>query len=429
MGKDIANGRAQTMDVVKTGTSPRKLKRPTWIFSGVGILLLALIIYLQMSNAAVAIDRKDIVLATVQKGELLVQVDGYGVLRSNRLRVLTSINEATVKEILLRPGSVVSNDSVIAILENPELEHLVQSAEQDVARAKANLRQLRLNQHLEMLKEEADLADLKAQLETIQFRREAEQKLNTAGVVSQITFQETVANENQLKSRVDVQQKRLIGVRNAFKEGLSIQEDIIAQMTGLLDVARDRRDRLQVRADFVGVVQRLSVEEGQAVAPGQEIAMIGSIETLVAVLRVPQSQAHLIQVGQAALIDTRRDKIKGQVTRIDPVVSNNTVSVEIALPVDLPASARPEQNVEGFIEIERLANVFYMERPAGVRSQGSGMLYQVNNSNDTATLKNLEFGFSSGRLIEVRSGAKDGDQFITSDLTRLNSTVSNLKLR
>lgn len=417
------------MDVVKTGNSPRKLKRSTWLLSGAGIFILAFIAYAKMSNSAVAIDRKDIVLATVQKGELLVQVDGYGILRSNRLRVLTSINEATVKEILLRPGSAVSNDSVIAILENPELEHLVQSAEQDVARAKANLRQLRLSQHLEMLKEEADLADLKAQLETIQFRREAEQKLNTAGVVSQITFQETVANENQLKSRVDVQQKRLIGVRNAFKEGLSIQEDIIAQMTGLLDIARDRRDRLEVRADFVGVVQRLSVEEGQSVASGQEIAMIGSIEELVAVLRVPQSQAHLIQVGQPALIDTRRDKIKGQVTRIDPVVINNTVSVEIALPADLPASARPEQNIEGIIEIERLANVFYMERPAGVRSQGSGMLYQINEGNDSATLKNLEFGFSSGRLIEVKSGASDGDQFIASDLTRLNSTASNLKLR
>lgn len=417
------------MDVVKTGSSPRKLKRSTWLLSGVGFFFLVVIVYTQMSNSAVAIDRKDIVLATVQKGELLVQVDGYGVLRSNRLRVLTSINEATVKEILLRPGSAVSNDSVIAILENPELEHLVQSAEQDVARAKANLRQLRLSQHLEMLKEEADLADLKAQLETIQFRREAEQKLNTAGVVSQITFQETVANENQLKSRVDVQQKRLIGVRDAFKEGLSIQEDIIAQTTGLLDIARDRRDRLEVRADFIGVVQRLSVEEGQSVAPGQEIAMIGSIEELVAVLRVPQSQAHLIQVGQPALIDTRRDKIKGQVTRIDPVVTNNTVSVEIALPADLPLSARPEQNIEGFIEIERLANVFYMERPAGVRSQGGGMLYQVNKGNDSATLKNLEFGFSSGRLIEVKSGASEGDQFIASDLTRLNSSVSNLKLR
>jgi len=417
------------MDVVKTGTSPRKFKRSTWFLSGAGIFILSFIVYVQIGNSAVAIDRKDIVLTTVQKGELLVQVDGYGVLRSNWLRVLTSINEATVKEILLRPGSAVSNDSVIAILENPELEHLVQSAEQDVARAKANLRQLRLNQHLEMLKEEADLADLKAQLETIQFRREAEQKLSTAGVVSQITFQETLANENLLKSRLEVQQKRLIGVRDAFKEGLSIQEDIIAQTTGLLDVARDRRDRLEVRADFIGVVQRLSVEEGQSVAPGQEIAMIGSIEELVAILRVPQSQAHLIQVGQPALIDTRRDKIKGQVTRVDPVVTNNTVSVEIALPAELPLSARPEQNIEGFIEIERLANVFYMERPAGVRSQGSGMLYQINSGNDSATLKNLEFGFSSGRLIEVKSGASDGDQFIASDLTRLSSTVSNLKLR
>jgi len=157
--------------------------------------------------------------------------------------------------------------------------------------------------------------------------------------------------------------------------------------------------------------------------------MIGSVAELVAVLRVPQSQAHLVQVGQAAVIDTRHDKIDGQVVRIDPVVTNNTVSVEIALPSELPFSARPEQNVEGFIEIQRLADVFYMDRPAGVRPQASGLLYQVNNKDSTADLRNLEFGFSSGRLIEIRSGAKDGDQFIASDLTRLNATVSSLKLK
>ena len=184
-----------------------------------------------------------------------------------------------------------------------------------------------------------------------------------------------------------------------------------------------------MRAGFEGVLQRLSVELGQSLAAGQEIALIGSVTDLIALIRVPQSQAQQIQVGQRTIIDTRRDKIEGIVARIDPIVENNTVNIEISLPNKLPASARPQQNVDGVIIAETLKNINFIERPANVKSFSTGQLYRLNNEQQTATLSEIKYGQQAGQFIQILSGAKSKDKFIVSDLSNLKSTNSELEIK
>jgi hypothetical protein len=186
-------------------------------------------------------------------------------------------------------------------------------------------------------------------------------------------------------------------------------------------------DKLTVRAGFDGVLQRLSVELGQSLAAGQEVALIGSVTDLIALIRVPQSQAQLITIGKVAIIDTRRDKIEGVVTRIDPVVDNNTVEIEIALPASLPASARPQLSVDGIIVADTIQNITYIKRPAGAKSNTSVSLYRLNTQ-ENATSQELRFGVQAGQFIQVLSGASVGEQFIISDLSNLQTTSQAISI-
>ena len=138
-------------------------------------------------------------------------------------------------------------------------------------------------------------------------------------------------------------------------------------------------------------------------------------------VRVQQNKAQQITIGQSAIVDTRRDNIVGQVTRIDPVVIDNSVEVEIALPTDLPSSARPQLSVDAVIITDTLNNITYIERPVNVKAQAKTKLFRVNDAITNATSTEVKFGREAGRFMEILSGARVNERFIVSDLSQLKN--------
>ncbi|WDE03762.1 efflux RND transporter periplasmic adaptor subunit [Thalassomonas viridans] len=396
---------------------------------GLLTLLLLLAVWTSQSKGSVSVMRNDILIEQVQRGDLEVQIEGYGNLTSDKQQLITTLTRATVKEIVLKPGARVTADSTIVRLENPELLQEVENAEQELTQSQANLRQLRLTNQRERLNETAALAEITALYETATLKRQAEEKLVKQGIVSQLTFQESQLNEQQLKKRMAIAAERNEQLLLVHQEAINIQQERVKQQQGKLNTAQDRLARLEVKAGFNGVLQRLSVELGQSLDAGQEIALIGSVTDLIALIRVPQSQAQQIIVGQSAIIDTRRDKITGKVARIDPIVENNTVNIEIALPANLPASARPQLNVDGVIIADTLENVTYIKRPANVKANNKGQLYRLDPKQENARLQAVTFGHQAGRFIEIISGAQPGEQFIISDLSNLSKSADALSIK
>ncbi|MFT4746778.1 MAG: HlyD family secretion protein [Congregibacter sp.] len=415
------------MDVVKTKKSSSfKLTKGNMLL-GMIIVIGVLIYFAVGKNGAVSVEREGLLIESVQQGDLAVIIEGYGALTSDKQQLITSFSAATVKEIVLKPGAHVIANSVIVRLENPELVLQVENSEQELIQVQANLRQLKLNNQREILNESANLAEITARFDAASLKRTAEQKLVEQGIVSQLTFQQSALDEKQLKQRIAILKQRIEQLKLVHDESVNIQAERIKQQQGRLNIAESRLDKLTVRAGFDGVLQRLSVELGQSLAAGQEVALIGSVTDLIALIRVPQSQAQLITIGKVAIIDTRRDKIEGVVTRIDPVVDNNTVEIEIALPASLPASARPQLSVDGIIVADTLQNITYIRRPAGAKSNTSVSLYRLNTQGN-ATSQELRFGTQAGQFIQILSGASVGEQFIISDLSNLQTTSKSISI-
>ncbi len=418
------------MDVIKEKKSKSKiLGNRNLLIAATAALVLVLLIWTMQTAGSVSVSRSDILIERVEKGDLEVITEGFGILNSNKQQLITTLTQATVKEIVLKPGAHVEAESIIVRLDNPELTQEVENAEQELAQIRANLRQLKLNNQRETLNESADLAEMTARYETAVLRRQAEEKLIVQGIVSQLAYQESVLEEQQLAKRIAILQQRIEQLTLVHKESVNIQQERLKQQQGQLNIRQSRLDGLVVKAGFSGVLQRLSVELGQSLVAGQEIALIGSVTDLIALIRVPQSQVQQVSVGQTAVVDTRQDKITGRVVRIDPIVQDNTVEVEISLPEKLPASARPQLNVDAVIIADTLKQIVYIKRPANVKAYSEISLYRLDSDASTAQLRTLKLGRQAGRYIEILSGAEADDVFIISDLPNLKSTVSQLTIK
>jgi len=402
------------MDVKKTNHNKNKLK----LKSSVYFLCVALVLlWFLYPSSLQKVNHSGLVFSTTIKGDLNVTVDGYGYLKSKAQKLITAQSQATVKEIFLKTGQKVKTESVILLLENFDLINEQEATVLELKTARSNLRELILNQQRELLQERSKHAELIAKYESIKYQRKATESLMLSGTISKLDFVKLELEELQFKERVDFQVESLKQLTSLHKEAINIQHEKIELKELRIKVIDKKISDLSVKAGQSGVIQKLPIELGQTLTIGQQIALIGDDKSLLASIQVPQSKIHLIQVGLAAVIDTRQVKIKGSVSRIEPGVIDNYVTIEIELPKNLPPSVRPELNVDALITIQSIENTLYIERPVNIQENSTGHLFKYDKNSNIANKTTLTFGVDTGRFIEIKKGAIENDIFIITKLT------------
>ncbi len=400
---------------IKLNRPPNRWRNPVLIAGALAsILLIGSLVASPVADHQIS--RSQLLLGTVKRGDLQVSVDGYGVLRSNKQRLISAESPATVAEILLRPGAEVAADSVILQLQDPQLQQELETAEMAVSRQQAALKRGQLANQREVLAEEAVLAELTAQRDTQKLRLAATRDLAQRGVIAAIEFQSAELQERQLSERIVLQQQRLQQLKEVASEDLNIASEELNQAKALQQRLQQRVAKLTVRAGIGGVLQRLPVELGQSVTAGQELALVGSSQDLQALIRVSQSKVEQLRVGQPAIVNTRRETAKAEVSRITPQVQEGTIEVELRFIDSVPTSARPELNVDAQIFTADLKNVLYLERPVNVQSHASTTLFRYDTQQQQLEAATLQFGDEAGRYLALHSGASEGDSFVLSDM-------------
>jgi HlyD family secretion protein len=415
------------MDIVRVKKKFNWRQPPRLVISGVIATLILIVVFIMQSTEEYKVERNKLLFGVVQRGDLQVSVDGYGILRSQKQTLLTTLSAATVQEVILRPGAPVEEGSIIMQLSNPELLQEVETAAMGLEQEKANLRRIELSNQREMLTEESTLGEINAEVQSLTLRREAEEGLAAKGVIPQLTFKTTLLMQTHAQQRLKFQEQRISQLKSVAHEATLIQQQQINQVDARYQNIKQRADRLTVKAGMKGVLQRLPVTLGQSVAAGQELALIGSDKDLLALIRVTQSKAELLRVGQAAEINTRRETVAGLVTRITPEVHDGTIEVEIVFKDGVPTSARPELNVDARIFVSTLKDSLYVERPVNVLSNSKNSVFKIEGDNKLAEREQVDFGEDAGRFIQILNGAKEKDNFILSDLTNLRN-VNRLKI-
>jgi HlyD family secretion protein len=321
-----------------------------------------------------------------------------------------------VERIVLRPGIVVEPDAVILELSNPQLEQEFQEANLKLKGSEAGLANLRVQLTNDSLAQQAATASIEAEYEKAALQAKVNQQLAEKSLISSIIVQQSTLDAQQLAQRLAIAKRQLESQTESTQARLAVQESEVEQARAMMQLRQRQVNELKVRAGIAGVLQLVPVDVGQQVAPGTNLARVANPEHLKAELRIAETQAKDIQLGQPASIDTRNGVVAGTVSRIDPAVQNGTVTVDVAITGELPRGARPDLSVDGTIELERLPDVLFVGRPAFGQEQSAVGLFKVQPDGEASRVQ-VTLGRSSVNTIEVVSGLDVGDQVVLSDMS------------
>ena len=409
------------MDIQRPASVARKKKLKQMAFAVAGLLAVGLVsvVLARLKPAAPTVERATVWVDTVKRGAMLRQVRGLGTLVpvDEARRWIPAMTQGRVERIVLRPGAIVKPDTVVLELADPTTEQLLTEVEQQLKGAEADLAGLAARLQTERITQQSTAATVEADFQQARLEREVNEDLAKDGLVSNLVLKQSTVRADSLQTRSELEKKRVSVVDENIRAQLQAQQARIDQLRALYELRREQVDQLRVRAGMNGVLEQVPVEVGQQVAPGANLARVADPTRLKAELRIAETQARDLTIGQVAQVDTRNGIIPGRVIRIDPAAQNGTVTVDVELQGELPRGARPDLSVDGTVELERLDNVLYVGRPAFGQEQSTVGLFRLDATTGEASRTQVQLGRSSVNTIEVMNGLGEGDSVVLSDMS------------
>jgi HlyD family secretion protein len=412
------------MDIVRDESVKRKKRRKQMLMT-VAAVAAVLGITLGVSRlkpAAPSVEYGTIWPDTVKRGSMLRQVRGLGSLVPipEDVRLIPAETDVRIERILVLPGTPVKPDTLIMELTNPTLVQEALNADLDLKSAEAEYHNTKAKVDSDLMTLKAGAATVEADYENARRDAAANRELAKIGVLSDSALKASLAKEREMATRHQIEEDRIAESTKAQETQLEVQRTTIEQKRALSALKHRQLDALKVRAGITGVLQAVEppLQVGQRVQQGGILAKVVQPEHLKAELKIPETQAKDIVIGQVAEVDTHNGVVKGTVSRIDPAVLNGTVTVDVKLDEAPPKGARPDLSVDGTITLERLDNVLYVGRPAFGQEKSTVSMFKIDPDGASATRTRVELGRSSVNTIEIIRGLKEGDQVILSDMSR-----------
>ena len=409
--------------------APRSHRR-RYILAGASILLvvLATVALARLQPAAPTVERATLWVDTVRQGTMVRDVRGPGTLVPEQIRWISALTPGRVEKINYLPGQPVKATTVLLELSNPDVELQLLSSEQELSASEAQLVNLKATLGSGVLTQEGTVANMKSQAADAERQARVANGLAEKGLAAQNEVARARDLAEEMRTRLGIEQDRLNILRGAMDGQLAAQKAQVERLRAVVSFRRKEREAMAIPAGADGVLQELPLQVGQWVTPGITLAKVVQPGRLKAVLRIPETQARDLVVGQRASIDTRNGLIAGHVTRVDPAAENGTVGVDVALEGQLPRGARPDLSVDGTIEIERLPNVLYVGRPAYGQPESTVGLFRVTPDGGRALRMPVRLGRASVNTVEVIAGLRKGDVVILSDMSQWDA-VDRVRIR
>ncbi len=393
----------------------RAVKRFFLAVLGMASVAAASVYISRLEPAPPSIERSVLYVDSVRRETFIRRVRGPGRLVPKEQILVSALSPGRVESILVRPGERVDPDTVLLVLSNPDLERQVRESELSLEAAEAAFRKLRVQLRNRFLNQKSGLADVAAQYEQSRLEADLNHELESSGLVDGLRVKLADIRARNLETRHGIEKDRLESLAESNQAELDEQRANIKSLQELVSHRRRQLRNLRVRAGISGQLQEVTVDVGVAVTPGANLALVARPDDLRAELRIPETQAADVALGQSVQVDTRNGVVAGQVVRLDPAAAEGQVQVDVELSEALPPGARPQLSVDGTIEIERVPDALVVGRPAYGQQFSTISLFKLNQQETLAVRTTIRLGKASVNTIQVLEGLSPGDQVILND--------------
>jgi multidrug efflux pump subunit AcrA (membrane-fusion protein) len=413
------------MDIARPEFKKQKRRRQV-IWASIGLVCLGAVTIgvSRLKPAAPEVERSTVWTDTVKRGPMLRQVRGLGSLIPSQefTRQIPAETEATVVRILKLPGSQVKPETLILEMSNPTVEQAAVDAGLQLKAAEAEYQALKVKLQSDLMTQKAGAATVDADYAQAKRQADTDNALFKLGVASGTQAKNSQSKFDELSTRNNIENERLDIAQKAIQSQLIQEQAKVDQMRALAELKQKQLNDLRVRAGIEGDLVEVPLQVGQHVLPGAELAKVVQPNHLIAQLKIAETQARDVQIGQPAAVDTHNGIASGKVSRVDPAVQNGTVTVDVTLEGDLPKGARPDLSVDGTIDLERLNDVLYVGRPAFGQENSTISLFKLDSDTKGAVRVPVKVGRASVNSIQVLEGLHEGDTVILSDMSRNDNT-------
>jgi HlyD family secretion protein len=404
------------MDIARPHIAKQKRRRRILFASGGLLALIVITVALSHLKPAVpSVDRSTVWVDTVKRGPMVREVRGLGTLVPEEIRWIPANTEGRVEKIVVRPGTQVKADTVILELSSPELEQAAHDAESKLKAAEAEFTTLQAKLQRDLLDQESNTARVHSEYQQARIESDMNEQLKKNGLVAELQYKTAQVKAAELLNRDAIEEKRLNFARDSIEPQLASKQAEVDQVKAAAQLKLDQVEALHVKAGMNGVLQQMPVDVGQRVKIGDNLARVADPTKLKAEIKIAETQAKDIQIGEKTTIDTRNGVVTGHVTRVDPAVEQGTVKVDAQIDGELPRGARPDLTIDGTIELERLDDVIYVGRPAFGQENNTVSIFKLVSGSSEAVRTPVKLGRSSVNSIEIINGLQPGDQVILSD--------------
>jgi HlyD family secretion protein len=411
---------------------PRPKKTPRGRYVLAGLLVIALVLSVvgisRLRPAAPSVDASTLYIDTVKQGTILREVAGPGTLVPENILWISALTGGRVEAIHVEPGSQVKSGTRLLELSNPDVQLGLLDAQRQLTAAQAELVNLRSTLRSQQLSQRGVVAKLTIQQRQAVRNSRTANELAESELIAANELKNTEDSAAELRALLEVEEERLRVIDEHLDAQLKVQRAQVQRLRAIVGFREREIQALHVTASTEGVVQDLSLQTGQWVMPGTLLTRIVQPGRLKAVLRIPETQAPDVRLGQVVAIDTRNGMIRGHVSRIDPAAQAGAVTVDVQLEGELPPGARPDLGVDGTIELERLNDVLHLGRPAYGQPNSTVGLFKVVEQGRAAVRVPVRLGRTSVNTVEIVSGLRKGDIVILSDISQGDS-VGRVRLR
>jgi len=413
------------MDIARPELKQQKRRRQIIVGAVLTVFVVAVSIGVsRLKPAAPSVERGTVWTDTVKRGPMLRQVRGLGTLIPSQefTRQIPAETEATVIRIRVLPGTEVKVTTILLEMTNPQVEQAALDAQLQLKAAEAAYQSLRVRLDSELMNQKAGAATVTQDYSQAKLQAETDKALYDLGVISGLTYRSSKGKADELTTRNGLEEQRLTIAEKAIITQMAEQQARVDQMRTLATLKQKQLNDMKVRAGIDGVLVDLPLQVGQHVTPGTMLGRVVQPNHLIAELKIAETQARDVQIGEPASVDTHNGVVAGTVMRVDPAVQNGTVTVDVTLTGELPKGARPDLSVDGTVDLERLADVIYVGRPAFGQENSTISLFRLDPDSKGAVRVPVKVGRASVNSIQVIEGLHEGETVILSDMSRWDNT-------
>ena len=370
---------------------------------------------LRMRSAAPVVDRASLQVVKVESGPMICRVQGLGTLVPEDVRWLTAGTDGHVDEIYLRAGAHVKPDTVIMQLSNPDLERETLDAELSMKKSEAELANLRVQLQAQLLNEKAVQAQLESDLTEANLQADKDESLYKEQLGTAMNAKISRARADSLVTRLKIEREKLGIAEEARQAQLTAKQAEVAQTQALYDLRNQQKRGLQVRAGMDGVLEQVAIGTGQQVGPGTILAQVTNSSKLMARVHIAEAQASQVELNQPATITLQDRTFPGRVEHIDPNVENGTVSIDLKFVGAQPREARFDLSASGSIEVQKLTQATFVKWPLKTHANEPLSLFRVSHDGSQLQRVRVTLGKTSSDSVQIAEGLQPGDQIIVSD--------------